>query len=500
MINFARLKENRNMQWLLVCIIVAIPIWAHLTELPIQLWDESRVAINSFEMYKDHHFLTTHFNGEPDMWNTKPPFVVWAQFVSYHVFGINEFAVRFPSALAGTLTCLFLFWFLARKKKNPVLGIISVVILITSYGFVKYHHSPRTGDYDAMLTFFSLAYIIFFYLFIEEEKSKYLYLAMLCITLTVMVKSVTGLIFVPALFLYTLYKKKLLLVLKSPALYLGIIFFILIVGGYYWIREQHNPGYWEAVQINDLWGRMNIKHEDSGRYVPVPFYYYNLIIDSNYRYWYFFLPIGALVGIYHKQDLKDITIFCFLLCLVFFLVISSSKTKHDWYDMPMMPLFAVLSGIGVYTLAHLLANSVIWQGVLNKNVLPYIFIVLPALPAYAIMLVNSTKPDPGEWISYNTHVCKYLKDMYYSNLKVPDISLVDENEYQANVDWYAQVLKEKKNANVAWVKYENINPYSKIVVYKDGTMKRIEQDFQYSYVEKIYDDKIRIYQLNGKNN
>jgi 4-amino-4-deoxy-L-arabinose transferase-like glycosyltransferase len=33
----------------------------------------------------------------------KPPFFYWMQIVSYHAFGLNEWAVRLPNALMGLL-------------------------------------------------------------------------------------------------------------------------------------------------------------------------------------------------------------------------------------------------------------------------------------------------------------------------------------------------------------------------------------------------------------
>ena len=143
--------------FLLCLALIAIPIFACLNKLPIMLWDEARLAINSYEMYKADEWLVATYRGAPDMWNTKPPFVLWFQILSFKIFGVNELALRLPSAIAGALTCLLIYWFFARKGKILV-GLMSVVILVTSAGFIKFHHSPRTGDYDAMLTLFTTGY------------------------------------------------------------------------------------------------------------------------------------------------------------------------------------------------------------------------------------------------------------------------------------------------------------------------------------------------------
>ena len=51
----------------------------------------------------------------------KPPFIYWCQTLSYRVFGENDFAARFPSAVAAALTAMILFaW--GRRIRNERLA------------------------------------------------------------------------------------------------------------------------------------------------------------------------------------------------------------------------------------------------------------------------------------------------------------------------------------------------------------------------------------------
>jgi len=43
-----------------------MPIFGHLDTLPIRISDESRLAINAYEMLKNKNYLVTHFEGKPD--------------------------------------------------------------------------------------------------------------------------------------------------------------------------------------------------------------------------------------------------------------------------------------------------------------------------------------------------------------------------------------------------------------------------------------------------
>lgn len=94
------LQKVPNSVWgfLVLIIIVAIPIFGHLDELPIQLWDESRLANNALEMSRSGNLIVTTWAKVPDMWNTKPPFLIWQQALLIKLLGPVDIAIRLPSA------------------------------------------------------------------------------------------------------------------------------------------------------------------------------------------------------------------------------------------------------------------------------------------------------------------------------------------------------------------------------------------------------------------
>src|SRR5688572_23065002 len=94
--------------YILLALLIYMPVFGNLNTLPIREWDEARIAINACEMYHDGDFIVTHFEEEPDMWNTKPPLLIWLQVFLMKTIGINELAVRLPSAFAAFFTCLAL--------------------------------------------------------------------------------------------------------------------------------------------------------------------------------------------------------------------------------------------------------------------------------------------------------------------------------------------------------------------------------------------------------
>ncbi len=70
-------------------------------------WDEINFAEISREMIRTCDYLTVQVNYQP-FWE-KPPLFFWIQVLSMKIFGINEFAARFPNAIVGIITLLVIY-------------------------------------------------------------------------------------------------------------------------------------------------------------------------------------------------------------------------------------------------------------------------------------------------------------------------------------------------------------------------------------------------------
>ena len=91
-------------------------------------WDEINFAESAREMIASGDYQTVRIFFEP-FWE-KPPLFIWLQVLALKLFGINEFAARFPNAICGILTLLVLYN-LGKKLYNPKFGLIWA-----SYNFV----------------------------------------------------------------------------------------------------------------------------------------------------------------------------------------------------------------------------------------------------------------------------------------------------------------------------------------------------------------------------
>jgi 4-amino-4-deoxy-L-arabinose transferase-like glycosyltransferase len=68
--------------------------------------DEPRFAEASREMMERGDYVVPYFNNQYRF--DKPPLTYWAQVATYRIFGDNDFAARFPSAVAAGLTAVVL--------------------------------------------------------------------------------------------------------------------------------------------------------------------------------------------------------------------------------------------------------------------------------------------------------------------------------------------------------------------------------------------------------
>src|SRR3990172_4288765 len=128
--------KKKEIITLLAIIILAVVLRFYRlgTTPPSLYWDEASLGYNAYSILttgRDEHgeFLPiARFIAFGDY---KPPGYIYATVPSIALFGLNEFAVRFPSALAGTLTVL-LTYLLVQELFNNKLNIKHQTLNIAS--------------------------------------------------------------------------------------------------------------------------------------------------------------------------------------------------------------------------------------------------------------------------------------------------------------------------------------------------------------------------------
>jgi 4-amino-4-deoxy-L-arabinose transferase-like glycosyltransferase len=463
----------------LLLAIAFFPIFWHLGRLPIRIWDESRLAMNAYEMYLNGDFLVTYFNGIPDMWNTKPPMLIWLQAGFMKLIGVNELAVRLPSAIAAFLTCGLLLIFSERYLKSFWFGFIAVVVLVTAQGYISVHAS-RTGDYDALLALFTTLSGLCFFAYIEKKKIKHLYLFFLFTACAVLTKSVTGLLFLPAILIYSIVQKQLISLLRNKHFYLGLFGFLFLVVGYYLLRESQNPGYLNAVWENELGGRfLEIieKHEHGF------WFYFQNFMDFKFSVWYFLVPFGLIFGLLSKNEkINKITLFSGVLVLIFFLIISSAKTKLGWYDVPLYPFLAVIVAVCVYSVFIWIGNFKLIQGRPILKVIPFVFLILICAHPLKRILQKTFNPQENSWEKEFYEMGYFLKKaLNVGGAELEGKSLLYEG-YKAPNLFYVKALNER-GVQFEFKDWKELEKGDIVIACQENIKQYIQEHYFFEFVE-----------------
>src|SRR5438132_7170721 len=89
----------------------------------------------------------------------KPALLYWLQIGAFHLFGINELAARFPSALAAIASVLMTYE-LGRRMFGAATGLLAGLVLASTGLFCA---SAHFANPDALLHVFTLLTLFFFW-------------------------------------------------------------------------------------------------------------------------------------------------------------------------------------------------------------------------------------------------------------------------------------------------------------------------------------------------
>jgi len=110
--------------------------------LPLIDRDEPRFAEASREMTERGDYIVPRFNNQLRL--DKPPLAYWAQAASYRIFGENDFAARFPSALAGAFTAFSILAWGARIGGEKVGWWAAIIFTLSLQTFL--HAKAAVAD------------------------------------------------------------------------------------------------------------------------------------------------------------------------------------------------------------------------------------------------------------------------------------------------------------------------------------------------------------------
>lgn len=440
----------------------------------MQDWDEARLAVSAAEMLRSGQWLVPSFQNQPDLWNTKPPLLVWLQAMSLHTFGYSEWAFRLPTALAAAALTAMVASFARRWLGGPLAGLMAGLALLSSKGFVT-HHVARTGDYEALLLLFGTAQVLAGFAWLQTQRRRYLLLLGAAVGLAVLTKSVAGLFLLPGLAIEITRRGRLLALLRQPATWVAALLAVGPPTLWYVLREQAAPGYLQAVWANELGGRMLGALEDHAE----PWYWYGLsFVSQQFLLWTPWV-LAAGWALTRRPAARPARQFLRLASWsggVLLGIISAANTKLTWYDAPLYPLLALVLGAGLPLLARRVTGAGSPAGLVRRwrGALLLALAVVPSLIALHRRLAKTQarRFDQAE-LTYGRFMADPAATPATHVVALHRSFAPNTRSYNAPLEFYALAYQARHPADTVEVRYDAAGlPPGRVVLVCGGTALR----------------------------
>jgi len=447
-------KSRLVINTLLIIIFFALAVFQQAYRIGyewIKIWDESSGAQNAIEMMVNKKYFVVHSDGQPDHLDVKPPLALWLKIISYKMFGINEFAVRFPTIVAFWITMLLFVLFAVRYLRIPEIAWIILFIAASSRGFICYHVA-RHGDPDTLLTMFVTGYILSFFIILEKFPDRYLkYMIFIGLSVVgaVYTKSVAGLAPLAGIALYTLFIKNGRKLLARPSFYMTILSVIFVILVYYIGRELSDPGYLKSVFRQEI----NVLSEYTGQTPkhPEPGYYFMFLWNTGFRPWIFLISVSIIpLFLSDNQRNKRLILYSLTGAIIFLLGQSSALMKNHWYIAPIFPFLWLTLAVSFYEISLLILR---WARSLSLRIA--LLIIIFFFPVFlgarkCIQMINYNYIIPGGYIYEPERAGHYLKYIKSEHPEIKD--LVNLTQYDQRhvrqLKFYAKKYKYEDNTSV----------------------------------------------------
>lgn len=141
-------NASRGKQLLFVLLLGAVFFIPFIGNVHLFDWDEINFAEIAREMRVTGEYFKVQIDFQPFF--EKPPLFPWLQNISYSIFGVNEFAARFPNAFFGILS-LGLLYLIGNSLKGPKFALLWVLMY---FGTFLPHFFFKSGIIDPVFNFF----------------------------------------------------------------------------------------------------------------------------------------------------------------------------------------------------------------------------------------------------------------------------------------------------------------------------------------------------------
>lgn len=319
---------------IMIFIISAICL-VNLGDFAVQDWDEARHGVNAYEMYKNKEYIITTYNYQNDYWNLKPPLSPLIINLFFNLFGKSIFTFRLYSAISIILLAIIIGLFM-KDRYGKVESIVALILFaICKPIFLR--HVGRYGDADGL--FLLLSSISLLSMFYIKENKKYLYISGFFFSLAFLTKSWHALFIVAIGGLYLLLSGEIKKI-KFKQYILFIASFVIPIGSWILLRVKKDGfKFLQEMVKYDLLKRTSTGIEGNGQ--DCLFYIKHMIVEFSISSLIIILLLILIKD--YKKILNKSNLPYLLWIIVPFVLFTVSKTKLDWYIVPIYVPIILLS-------------------------------------------------------------------------------------------------------------------------------------------------------------
>lgn len=346
-----------------VVLVCGLAFFWHLGSIGLIDETEPLFAEASRQMIVRHDWITPFFNDETRF--DKPALVYWFQAIGYLIIGVNEWAVRIPSAAAALATIGLSFytlqWYFLKRDALEGVTLPTRRWLVPSLAaaMMAFNASMlvwgRTGVSDMLLTgCIASALLCFFLGYAKEEEEKgsdgWYFAFYVLVAGAILTKGPVGIV-LPGLIIaaFLFYIGKFIEVLRSIRLIPGLLIIFGLSAPWYMLVIWRNG----SNYINSFFGYHNVE-----RFTEVvnghqaPWFFYFIVVLLGFAPYSVYLP-SAMLNLkfwqrenwINKTRVEQLSLFAFIWFVVVFGFFTIAVTKLPSYVLPLMPASAILVAI-----------------------------------------------------------------------------------------------------------------------------------------------------------
>jgi len=317
--------------------------WRHL--IPS---DEGRYAEIAREMLVRGNWIVPRYNGY--LYFEKPPLQMWANALTFQLFGLGEWQARLWTGLTSFFSIL-LVGFTVYRIWGIRAGTISALVLASSPLWIIGGHF---NSLDMGIAFFMSAALCTLILALHapeesRDEKRWMLTCWAMMALSVLSKGLIGIVLPGFVLIVYSITGRDWHSWKRMHWLLGIFLFFLITAPWFVLIAQQHPSFLNFFFIHEHFERFTTnEHQRSA-----PWFFFIPLLLVGVIPWILHLPHAVLIGFNSRQDLSNSfkplwLCLTWVVCITVFFSLSNSKLPG--YIFPVIPALAILMGYSIWLL------------------------------------------------------------------------------------------------------------------------------------------------------